>query len=192
MDLKQAEIWIKQVFADDILTEDYDEFKKGFMCLMPSMSAESFILVYNYYSGESRINTSQPETSNRVYIELSKFVEFFFNVIDAEKSVEDNIKAMIEETIKENRGMLLIAYFNLWLDKIKYPNFADIRLIFHNLYKAYDKSYDPDNGIDKRAETLAEIKKACLAFENFVSAQESKFASSSLLSETRKEFFTWT
>jgi hypothetical protein len=166
--------WIKQVFADDILKEADDGFDKGYLCIMPSMEVQSFVAVFNYYSGEELINNSKEGTGHRVYMELSKFVNHFYNVIDPEKSNTDNINAMIVETINEKKGDLLVAYFNLCLDRIKYPNFADIRMVFHKLYKDYIDSYDPEKNLDDRENSLKAISLAIAKFEKFTTQQEVK------------------
>lgn len=194
MTIRRAEKWIKEVFSDDILKEADDGNDKGYMRLIPLMSSRCVSLWYNYYTGESQENTSS-ESCERSYIELSAFAKRFHEIIDEEKSAENNIKAMIESTLNANNGKndTLTAYFNLCLDRIKYPNFVDIRIIFHELYKAI--SFDPDKGIDNREQAHKEINKACSKFEKFVSEQEDKkelAESSSSLGETRyaKEFFS--
>jgi hypothetical protein len=166
--------WIKTVFDQDINKEYNDGFDRGYLCIMPSMEIQSFMAVYNHYTGEEIINNSKEGTAHRVYMELSKFVNHFFNVIDPEKSDFDNINAMITETIKENRGALLIAYFCLCQERIKYPNFVDIRMVFHNLYKAYIDSYDPEKNMDDRENKLKAIRDAVAKFEKFHIAQEAK------------------
>lgn len=169
---QEATKWIKKVFADDILKEYDDSFDKGYVRIMPSMEVRSFLLVYNYYTGEEILNNSKEGTGNRVYMELSKFVDHFYKVIDTSKSVEDNIYAMIEETYKERKGDLLVAYFRLWLDKITYENFVDIRMVFHKLYKDYVNSYNAETGADSREGTLEAISKANDRFEKFIAIQE--------------------
>jgi len=183
---QEATKWIKKVFSDDILKEPDDSFEKGYLRIMPSMEVRSFLLVYNYYTGEEILNSSKEGTGNRVYMELSKFVDHFYMVIDVDKSVEDNIYAMVEETIKEKKGELLIAYFRLWLDKITFTNFVDIRIVFHKLYKAYVESYNADTGGDNRIECLWEIKQANEGFEKFLELEDAK---KSVAEAYVKEFF---
>jgi hypothetical protein len=177
--------WIKRVFDQDINKEFDDGFDKGYLCIMPSMEVQSFITVYNYYTGEEIVNNSKEGTAHRVYMELSKFVNHFCNVIDPEKSDLDNINAMIQETIKENKGELLVAYFCLCQEKIKYPNFVDIRMVFHKLYKAYIDSYDPEKNMDDRETKLKAIRDAVAKFEKFVIQQETKATKPDYV----KEFF---
>lgn len=177
--------WIKQVFDQDILKEFDDGFNKGYLCIMPSMEVQSFIAIYNYYTGEELINNSKEGTAHRIYMELSKFVNHFFNVIDLEKSDLGNINAMIEETIKEKKGDLLVAYFCLVQDRIKYPNFIDIRMVFHKLYKEYVDSYDLEKNLDDRENKLKAIKDTITKFEKFLVQQENK----AMKSDYVKEFF---
>jgi len=188
---KQAALeWIRDVFVDDILKQANDGFDKGYLCIMPSMEAQSFLLVYNYYTGDCVINNSSEGTGSRVYMELSKFADHFAKVIEIEKNHLDNINNMIEETIKEKKGDLLVAYFCLCQDRIKYANFVDIRRIFHSLYKAYVDSYNAETGIDNRTECLYNIKQAHEKFEKFLEQEDAKKAIADAKGiEYVKEFF---
>jgi len=176
MTKQEAIKWIKRVFADDILKEPYDCFDKGYLCFMPSVEMGSLVLIFNYYTGDCIINTSSEGAGFREYIELSKFADHFVKVIDIEKSDLDNINAMITETINEKKGDLLVAYFCLCQDRIKYPNFVDIRKVFHELYKAYVDSYNAETGIDNRTECLWNIKQAHEKFEKFLEQEDAKKA----------------
>lgn len=183
--MKRINKWIKTVFDQDILKESDDGFDKGYLCIMPSMEIQSFIAVYNHYTGEEIVNNSTEGTAHRVYMELSKFVNHFINVIDLEKSDLDNINAMIDETIKEKKGDLLVAYFCLVQERMKYPNFVDIRMVFHKLYSAYIDSYDPEKNMDDRENKLMAIRDAVTKFEKFVIQQEAKATKPDYV----KEFF---
>jgi hypothetical protein len=187
MTIKQALTWMKKVFKDDILTESDGEFIKGYIRLIPPMNTACFVLLYNYYTDESRENSGTPTMIEKSYIYLPNLARRFCEVISSGNSDADNIKAMKESTLNANNGNndTLVAYFNLCLDRIKYPNFVDIRMIFHELYKAI--SFDPDKGIDNREGALAEISKACHKFEKFVSEQEDMQESQGV--EYVKEFF---
>ena len=179
--------WIKTTFAEDILKEAEDGFDKGSLRLMPSMEAESYLIVYNHYTGEDAVNTSRPGTGNRTYISAAKMSDFagqFCEVLDSKKSKEENIKAMIEETTRKNKVNLLVAYLNLVMDRMKYPNFVDVRMIFHNVYNAYMESYSAE--LDNRAEALEAISLINAKFEKFATQEEVKKLSST---EYAKEFF---
>jgi hypothetical protein len=188
MNIKQAEKWMKSVFAGDILKESDGEFIKGYIRLMPSMNSSCFALVYNYYTDEAK-EPGDPGTIEKAYTYLPNLARRFSEVISAGKSVEDNIKAMIDSILIANNGKndVLVAYLNLCLDRLKYPNFVDIRTIFHELCKKYDAAFDRERGINNRASVLKEISAACQKFENFIAKQEEKAEAEG--GEYVKEFF---
>jgi len=191
MTIKQATQWVKSVFAYDLtLNDNKDGYEKGWIRMFPLIDAEPFTLIHNYYTSEKRVNIARPGTGQRLYAEISRFVALYIDVLDANKSIEENINAMIAKSLEKNFSES--AYLNLTLDRIKYPDFVDIRLIFHKLTVNYDNSFDPVKNIDNREKALAEIKKACLKFQEFTEEQEEKkLLAESTGKEYIKEFFNY-
>ena len=191
MTTRQATAWVKSVFAYDLTLNDNEYgYEKGWIRMFPLIDAEPCTLIHNYYTSEKKVNIARPGTDNRLYAELPKFVALYIDVLDADKSIEENLNAMIAKSVEKNLSES--AYLNLTLDRIKYPDFVDVRLIFHKLTVDYDKSFDPTKNVDNREKTLAEIKKACLKFQEFTEEQEEKKClAESTGKEYIKEFFSY-
>jgi hypothetical protein len=170
MTTRQAVKWIKSIFSDDIAFEDGFE---GYIRIMPLMDSEPCSLIYNYYTVEKKISVAKSGTSNRMYREISKFAALYSDVLDVGKGIEENINAMMEKSL--DKSLCESAYLNLCLDRLKYPCFVDVRLIFNKLYLDFDPK---------------ETKKASEKFQEFVEEQdERKLLMESAGKEYIKEFF---
>jgi len=166
-----AEEWVRNTFADDIIPSDQSGHDEDYISLCPFMESGSWILVHEYLTGVRLVNENSGGSGNGQLMQISKFLDLFSDIIDVDKSTIENLVELLEYSEEKKIGCPW--YFRLYLDRIKYGNLADVRTIFADLYSKFLKS--------KSSKRFQDILKANQKFRAFIQEQKS--------SEGEKEFF---
>ena len=172
---KKAETWVRSTFADDIISGDED-----YILIMPHMEAGSWILILEYYTGARHVNTSPKGTGNGQMVKISSFLKIFSVIIDENKSTEENLNNLFEYSEEKKLGYSW--YFRLYLDKLQYENFVDIRELFAKLYADYVMKDADGNPVADYQKRLQDILTANRKFRVFMQEQKSN--------EGEKQFFS--
>ena len=161
-----AEAWVRSTFSNDVISGDEDS-----ILMVPHMEAGSWVLILEYYTGVRHVNSSPEGTGNGQMVKISSFLKLFSDIIDENKSVEENLNNLFEYSEQKKLGYSW--YFRLHLDRLQYENFVDIRECFAKLYAYYvmrDADGKPVSDYRKR---LQDIMIANRKFKEFIQVERS-------------------
>jgi len=178
MEKIKAEEWVRNTFADDVISSEESGLDEDYIVLKPNMEAGSWLLILEYYTGVRHVNTSPKGTGCGQMVRISNFLDIFSDMIDGDKSTGENLNKLLEYSEEEKLGYSW--YFRLYLDKNQYENFVDVREIFADLYANFSMPKDAEE--TDRSIMLQAILTANRRFKAFMEKKE--------CTEGEKEFFS--
>lgn len=182
---EKSEKWIRQIFKDDLVASDETDSDDDIILILPHMEAGSWLLILEYYTGVKNLNTSIKGTGNGQHVKITKFLDIFSEIIDTDKISDCILNDLIEYSEENQIGYSW--YFRIYLDKIRYDNFVDVRKIFSVLYQNYVSKENAGTKTDQ-AMMLEGILTANRRFKEFM--QTEKLKESTEGENYKKAFFS--
>lgn len=141
--------YIKFLFGDD-----YDD-QSGEIVKIPFMEHRCSRIIKARYLKKVPPSSYPRGTSLRDFIEIDKFLSLYEEIIDIEKSPEENLRAMIDFDESKNLGHAW--YLRMHLEKVtatKEKPFVDLRPEFARLNEEYRNGTDHEAGLIAIEEAL--------------------------------------
>lgn len=148
----------KKEYLKFLFGDDYDE-ESGEIVQIPFMEHRCNRIIKARYLKKVPPSNYPRGTSLRDFIEIDKFLSLYEEIIDIEKSPEENLRAMID--FDENQKLGHAWYLKIHFEKVtatKENPFIDLRPEFTRLNKVYREGLDHEAGliaIDKAVESFS-------------------------------------